>query len=377
MGAPGGPRDHARMTRFASLPLALVALVALVACGTEDDLAFGDELDVDAVALTPEELALRTNSDPNRLVVYSNNIENMIYDWKDLVHEMEEHALRPDVFLVQQISSKRELERLIRVMEQRLGVQYEGVVAQNVPDDHRFRGEVTPRPRVTTGVVWRKGRLELKSKDTWFPFGRGFAGQRQSCDRRASHSGYETVRVKLRDKRAQKDIVAVSLRHWTWEPCSEKNIKEIVEGQGGGGPNSHAGLGDGAALHIVAGDFNDNVVTQGGAYKCWYRRMNGALDNAGCGSDFGFTDPLFEHCDGRRACVDNLGGIDSVFVRRSDGRKVRTSNFDVISFAEAHQSSVRATGGDARSNLRAREGWNDVNGNYSQNRSRRAYVYYR
>ena|SRR5687768_18387423 len=122
-----------------------IALVMLLsACGTEADVDLIEPVDVEE---------LRTNSDPNRIVVYSNNIENMIFDWKDLVHEMEEAPLRPDIFLVQQLSSKTEMEQLIRFMEQRLGVNYEGVVAQNVPDDHRFGGEVIPRPRDRKSVV--------------------------------------------------------------------------------------------------------------------------------------------------------------------------------------------------------------------------------
>lgn len=354
---------------------ALVSLVALAACGSEQDL----DIDVSAPDIDVEEL--RTNRDPNRIVVYSNNIENMIFDWQDLVHEMEEAPLRPDIFLVQQLSGKAEMEQLIRFMEQRLGVNYEGVVAQNVPDDHRFAGEVLPRPRVTTGVIFRARRFDLVTKDSWYPYGTGFAGQRQSCDERTKHSGYETLRVKLRDKRADKDVIAVSLRHWTWHACSAKNTREIVEGnnQGGSGPNAHAGLGTGAALHIVGGDFNDRIFDADGSYSCWYRRMNGELGAGDCATteDYGFTDPLFDHCNGDKSCVRDRAGIDSLFVRRSDGERARTDHFDVVSFDQAHRASVRATGGDAVSNTRKRDGHRDVAGRYSGHQARRAFVYYR
>lgn len=353
--------------------------LAIAACGTEADRDPAGELDVDVIAPSTAEGELRTNRDANRIVVYSNNIENMIFDWNDLVHEMEEAPLRPDIFLVQQLTSRDEMLRLIRTMERRLGVDYDGVVAQNVPDDHRFAGEVIPRPRVTTGVIFRAARFDVVTKDSWHPFGKGFAGQRQSCSERTNHSGYKTLRVKLRDKLADKDVVAVSLRHWTWHPCSLKNVREIVEGQGGDGPNAHAGLGNGAALHIVGGDFNDRIFDADGSYSCWYRAMNGQLGRADCpaGDDFNFTDPLFASCDGEKSCIRDRAGIDSLFVRRSDGERARADHFDIVSYAEAHESSRKATGGDAPSNLRARDGYRDVADRYSGHQARRAYVYYR
>jgi hypothetical protein len=358
------------MHRFFVFAVPLV----LAACGSEADL----DLDVTAAASDIE--ALRSNSDPNRIVVYSNNIENMIFDWKDLVHEMEQAPLRPDIFLVQQLTSKDEMNQLLAFMKARLGVDYDGVVAQNVPDDHRFGGEVMPRPRVTTGVIFRSKRFDLVSKDTWQPFGKGFAGQRHSCDERTDHSGYETLRVKLHDRRANEDVIAVSLRHWTWHACSAKNTHEIVEGHnaGGDGPNAHAGL-VGGALHIVGGDFNDRIFDGDGAYSCWYRRMNGALGAGDCAidDDFGFTDPLFASCGGDKQCVKNGAGIDSLFVRRGDGRHAHTDHFDIISYEQAHRASVQATGGDGPSNTKARDGYRDVAGRYSGHQARRAYVYYR
>src|SRR5688572_5522729 len=99
------------------------------ACG----LSVLDSTDADEVLVTSEEGELRTNQDPDRVVVYSNNIENMIFDWKDLVHVMAEHDLRPDIFLVQQVTSRARLDDLIGFMKRRLGVDYDGMVAQNHP----------------------------------------------------------------------------------------------------------------------------------------------------------------------------------------------------------------------------------------------------
>lgn len=35
------------------------------------------------------EVARRVNDDPDGLVAWTNSIERMLYDWKDLVHEMD------------------------------------------------------------------------------------------------------------------------------------------------------------------------------------------------------------------------------------------------------------------------------------------------
>ncbi|HEY0880804.1 MAG TPA: hypothetical protein VGD87_04695 [Archangium sp.] len=344
-----------------------------VSCGVSE----AQLSDPDDIELSTVEGELRTNKNADRVVVYSNNIENMIFDWKDLVHDMAEHELRPDIFLVQQISGRPGLDRLMGFMKNRLGVDYDGKVAQNQPTDTRFSGEVRPRPLVSTGIIWRSARFELVSSDTWHTFGTGFKNQVQRCDERSGHSGYETLRVKLFDKLAKKHVVVISLRHWTWEPCSTQNLLELVNGKDSG-PNAHPALGGGADLAIVGGDFNDHPVDGSGNYKCWYRQMVRGIGPGQCanGVSFDFTDPLFEACEGERACVNRREGIDSLFARHADGTPVKTAQFDVISFDQAHRSSVQSTGGDGLSNLESRDGYRDVADRYSGHEARRAYFFY-
>lgn len=361
----------------------LVALIALVASGCTTGLDGED----DALAVSPAdpaEVALRENDDPDWLVVWTNNIENMLYDWKDLVHEMEVDERAPDLFLVQQLSGQQELDRLVAFMERRLGVDYTGVVAQPDPTHDRFGAQVLPRPGVTTGIVFRTARFEARTQDGWFPFGTGFDGQAQRCDRRTTNSGYETLRLRLHDRIADKDVVAVSLRHWTWHPCSTKNLQDIVDGSvddsdDGDARNRHAGFGQRAALHLIGGDFNDRVDGQGGGLACWYRMMNRDVPAGRCSTtrDLGFTDPLWQACDGDVACVQRRGGIDWLFARRSDGAPVRTRHFDIVSWGDAEAASVAATGGDGPSNTRARQGYDDVGDRYSGHRARKAWISYR
>lgn len=356
--------------RFSTL--AAVCLSSL-SCGVSDaQLSDSDDLEYSTA-----EGELRTNKSADRVVVYSNNLENMIFDWKDLVHDMGEAELRPDLFLVQQISGRDGLDRLMGFMKGRLGVDYDGKVAQNNPTDTRFSGEVQPRPKVSTGIVWRSARFELVSSDTWHTLGTGFANQVQRCDERSNHSGYETLRVKLFDKLAKKHVVVISLRHWTWEPCSTLNLLELVNGKDSG-PNAHPAIGGGADLAIVGGDFNDHVIDGDGQYKCWYRQMVLDLGQSQCAREvsFGFTDPLFNACDGQRSCVKQREGIDSLFARRADGKPVKTAGFDIISFDEAHRASMSSTGGDGPSNLERRDGYSDVADRYSGHQARRAYFFY-
>ena len=160
-----------------------------------------------------------------------------------------------------------------------------------------------------------------------------------------------------------------------------KNLSEIVDGNDDGpdgGENRHAGLGTQSALHIIGGDFNDRVLDGDGDYRCWYRRMNGALPEGACGGrDFGFTDPLFAACNGDKSCVRRRGGIDTLLVRRKDGVAARTDHFDVVSYDDAHRASLRATGRDGLSNTRRDQGFNDVADRYSGHEARVAWVYYR
>lgn len=344
-----------------------------VSCGmSQAELTSSDDLE-----FSTHEGELRTNKDADRVVVYSNNLENMIFDWKDLVHDMGEHELRPDLFLVQQVTGRDGLNRMMSFMKTRLGVDYNGMVAQNDPSDRRFSGEVQPRPKVTTGVIWRSSRFELVSNDSWMPFGTGFKEQPQSCDERSNHSGYETMRVRLFDKVARKHVVVISLRHWTWEPCSTQNLVELVNGKEGG-PNAHPGIGSGADLAIVGGDFNDHVLDGSNQYKCWYRQMVADIGQSQCANDVshGFTDPMFEACNGERSCVNNQEGIDSLFAKRANGTAVKAAKFDIISWDEAHRASVQSTGGDGPSNLENRDGYRDQAERYSGHMARRAYFFY-
>lgn len=309
------------------------------------------------------------------VLVYSNNIENMLFDWKDLVHVMARDKRKVDLFLVQQLTNKKRVDELAAHMSARLGEKYAGIVAQDEPTDHRFQGEVIPKPTVTTGVIWRVARFDYSSHETWFPWGTKVDGV-HTCDARATHSGYETIRVRLKDKWANKQVAVASLRHWTWRDCSEKNMIEMIEGQASG-PNAHAPM-PAADLQIVGGDFNGKAFDAGGDFRCWYRVTVAGLGGTACSghSNLGFGEPLYDECQGAASCVEAGSGIDFVFGRRPGGKPAASSGFDVVSYADGDAADVAETGGDQLSNTVAKQGFKDVSSNYSEHRARRAVFFY-
>lgn len=315
------------------------------------------------------------NPNAASVLVYSNNIENMLFDWKDLVHVMARDKRKVDVFLVQQATNKKRHDELAAYMSNRLGEKYVGVVAQNDPTDHRFQGEVIPKPTVTTGVIWRAARFDYVSHQTWFPWGTKVDGA-HTCDARASHSGYETIRVRLQDKWAGKQLVAASLRHWTWMDCSQKNMIEMIDGQASG-PNAHPPMPD-VGLQIVGGDFNGKAFDASGDFRCWYRVSVAGLGGTACAghANLGFGEPLYDKCNGVASCVEGQSGIDFVFGRRAGGKPAATGGFDIPTYDQGDAADAAETGSDHLSNTVASQGFSDVTSNYSEHRARRAVFFY-
>lgn len=309
------------------------------------------------------------------VLVYSLNIENMIFDWKDVVHVMERDDRKVDLFLVQQATNEARLDDLTDFMSARLGEKYAGVLAQNAPTHTRFQGEVTPKPPVTTGVIWRVKRFEYVAHTSWFPYGDKVDGS-HTCASRTNHSGYETIRVRLQDTLAKKSVVAASLRHWTWMDCSLKNMIEMIDGEPKG-PSAHSPMPD-VPLQIVGGDFNGPAFDGAGDYKCWYRAVVAGLGGEACSghANLGFADPVYDKCKGDKGCVDAQSGIDFIFGRVAGGKPARTAGFRVISYDEGDAADKAETGSDGRSNRAAVQGFDDVTSNYSEHRARRAVFFY-
>jgi hypothetical protein len=303
---------------------------------------------------------LKSNSDPSRILVYSNNVENMIFDWKDLIHYMASRPERPDIFLVQQAVNAERLDEMLSVMQSTLGVAYGGRIAQASPTHTRLNDDVTPKPASTTAIIFRKARFDVLAVERWQPWGVGSetAGT-ADCSVRQDNSGYEVLKLRLRDVIAEKNLDVVSLRLWTANDCAEKNVPDIV---------GHLS----APLQIVGGDFNETGAKADGGYACWYKSAVAGLPACDGDTKFRFADPMRDFCT-TAACVQNQYGIDYIFGRRGDGSPVGTSGFSRVGKAEADAADP---GEDNRSNTAASSGFNDVTSEYSTHPAHHAYFSY-
>jgi hypothetical protein len=309
---------------------------------------------------------LTANSDAAKVLVYSNNVENMIFDWKDLTYYMKTQPKRPDLFFVQQMTDAARLGEMTKAMSTILGATYAGRVAEDNPTNHRQGSEVSPSPTVTTGIIYRTARFAFVSQETWFPFGAPDATTGATdCTVRHESSAYETIKLTLHDKVAGHDITVVSLRHPTGSPCPAENVADI-----------DAHLPSSRSLTIVGGDFNDDPTATNAKGDCWYRSMVGKLNACAGAPNLHFSDPLYDDCAGDMTCVQKRQGIDHIFGRNHDTTPARTDTYGRVSFAEGNDANSAVKGSDGLSNTTAVNGFDDVTSDYSQHQARTAYFYY-
>ncbi|WP_328988598.1 hypothetical protein OG394_20455 [Kribbella sp. NBC_01245] len=294
--------------------------------------------------------------------VYANNVENLKTvdavcpgDWQDLIFAMKRTDPAPDIFLVQQISNRAELTRLLSAMEAKLGRKYTGRIAIADPpiQPARCDGE---KKQQTTAIIFNADRFRVLKADTWRADRQTASGCENTGQTRAT-----ALRLKLRDTLAGKDLTVAST-HWPTKnsgghPCAAENAREAaakVSGWGG-------------ALMIWGGDAN---ITAGnpGDWKAWYRQTNGDL-----GGRAGYRDAMYHHCGKvtapRQECLrDNwtIGGsnrIDYLWARKPGGMPAITA-VHTVGFEEAGRADAHYTGGDR------------ADRHYSDHRAVRARIHY-
>ena len=114
----------------------------------------------------PAEASARgVNDDPGFVQVFDDNVENLPTadlqcpgDWQDLVHYMKRAPLKPDVFVVQQISGRGQLDDYVATLSQVLGENYAGVIADGSPKAMNSPCGA-PKDHQTNAVVYRKARF--------------------------------------------------------------------------------------------------------------------------------------------------------------------------------------------------------------------------
>jgi hypothetical protein len=297
------------------------------------------------------------NRNPAFIQVYDNNVENLETtaepcrgDWKDLVYAMRVQKPSPDVFTVQQVSGRGQLDRLVGFMNRTLAGRYAGVIAQANPKP--FRSPCgAPKARQTNAVIYRIGRFTpvAGSKQTWRSY--KIKGGKCVVDPLDRTVG---VAIGLDDRISGKRVTAASF-HWSTgksggPPCAPKNVRTA---------SRHLGADPAAALQLMGGDAN--VAPSGG--RNWY-----ALANGDQGGKLGLRDVTFAACGGDPGCISanwtsgSHSRIDFLFTRSPAGLPLLTRQH-TVTFAEGNAAARRVSGGDSPAG-------------YSDHRAVRARIHY-
>jgi hypothetical protein len=230
------------------------------------------------------------NTSPDHLVVYDNNIENMVpadcYDMEfDLLIEyVKAQPESPDIFTVQQISHTAQLNALTKRLSDELPGSYAGEIAIGEPGSMGYTSPCGKlKNQQTNAVIYRSDRLTLEDTTRWRSDApadpKPGTGSCQNLEpTESSQDRVHNIAVRLNDTIAKKDVSVASF-HWptgTWhgEKCAAENMNEAMD--------AFDRLG--GVLQIFAGDANTTTGSQD-----WWQN---AMDN-------GFRDPIAEKCGGR------------------------------------------------------------------------------
>ncbi|MGW7078045.1 hypothetical protein [Streptomyces sp. NPDC054866] len=289
-----------------------------------------------ALAAAPAEA--EPNGDPGFLQVYDANVENLptsdeqppatcAGDWHDLMYYMRTQELKPDVYLVQQLNNKAQLDLLLDRMETHFGERYAGVLAENDPEPSKESagGECWDfKKRQTNAVIWRTDRLQLVKSQ---PPDNRWQAQNLVDGQCVNNNQPRTKGVKalLHDKVSGKTVTAASF-HWPTmghggTECADENAVELSNELTEDGYDSHAPYGA-TDLYIAGGDTNAHD-REDATWRKWYAMANGDLP----GSTLGFRDAVYADCQTKpdpSACRKDRWTLVTSVNRRVDyilGRK--------------------------------------------------------
>jgi hypothetical protein len=319
--------------------------------GTAEVVDAGSDDTVDAGAVDPPP----PPRGPAELLVLTANVENLPRtgdacpgDFRDLYAYLAVEDLRPDVFVVQQLSGQAQLQELLVVLSNMLSRPYDGRVAEAdpTPFDSPCGAQ---KERQTNAVVFATDRLQLVGEPV---VRRSYKNVDGACVL-DSLSRTRTIALLLRDTVTGEDISATSL-HWSTRngpgpdpACATANARELDQLV-----RVHHG---GASLSIAGGDTNEPDLvehTVGSAPNPWYAEMNVDLGGA-----LGWIDPIWRHCERTGALRDCLldqwtfrgqldRRIDFVFARRT-GAPPAVLQAHTITFNEAGAADAALTGSDS------------------------------
>ncbi|MEO8703159.1 MAG: hypothetical protein ABI867_24145 [Kofleriaceae bacterium] len=283
----------------------------------DDEEGFVEEVDIidtpDVDDLEPY-AAGTVNNSADFLVVYNNNIENMLPtscngpDWNKLFAYIKAQTKSPDIFIVQQISNSTQLKALTTRMTNELAGTYASVIAIASPGSMGYDSVCGKKKnQQTNAIIYRTDRFTYEATTRWRSdapdnWKAGTGGCKNLDDTPTSQDRVENVAIRLYDRVAKQKVTAAAI-HWptnTWHgpECADENIREAnsaVDSLGG-------------TLKIIAGDANATKGAQG-----WW---NDAIA-------LGFRDPIAETCPSS-GCPDSTSTngdrrIDFMLVKSGHG----------------------------------------------------------
>lgn len=292
---------YGRRMRF--LVSALVAAVALVCTAS--------------AAAAP--LKAKPNNDSRFLQVYVNNIENLETskercrgNWKNLIDKMRAAKVKPDLFLVQQLSGKKQLRRLTERMNNLLGERYTGIYYRKRKKQTSPCGKA--KAYQVNAIVWRENRLSPPSLPRRFGWQSDSFQKRRKGKSHCRNSGQtraHNLGVVLRDTRNPFVSVAAASFHWPTKragghPCARENAREAAQQLGA----------QRTTLSILGGD--SNITTNNPSGRGWHGLITGRQ----------FEDPFTNEptIHGRR--------IDFLFARRGADAPAPVFDQRVVPFAK-------------------------------------------
>lgn len=311
------------MIRYFKPGIALAAIFTLPLLGCADE----ELLPSEDYEIAQGELSAVNNS-ADHLVVYNNNLENMLPascdggDWNKLFAYIKAQSSSPDIFTTQQISNTAQLNALTTRMTNELPGTYAGVIAISSPGSMGYTSTCGKlKNQQTNAVIYRSDRFTLEATTRWRSdapddWDKGTGACKNLDDTPTSQDRVENVAVRLLDRIANQQVSVASI-HWptdTWHgpDCADENMSEAntaVDNLGG-------------TLKIIAGDANTTKGTHG-----WW---NDAID-------LGFRDPIDETCPSS-GCPDSTSTLGT---HRIDFMLVKSGH----GFSSATTISETSTGG--------------------------------
>ena len=268
------------------------------------------------------------NTSASTLVVYDNNIENMVpascygEDYNLMVNWIKAQPKSPDIFTIQQISNSTQLAAFTKLLSDELPGTYAGQIAIASPGSMGYTSTCGKlKNQQTNAVIYRSDRLTYEASTRWrsdapADYENGTGGCQNLEPTTTSQDRVENIGIRLHDNVANQDVAVASI-HWptdTWygPDCAGENMNEAnqaVDRLGGD-------------LKIVAGDSNATT----GQDDWWEEAMS-----------YGFRDPISEKC-GARICSSAYNTttnhrIDFLLVRSGHG------------FSNVHTVTEAMTGG--------------------------------